>query len=250
MSKRYYGKRFVKRRSSSIKPKPRRVTPKPRMGGVRKYVRRAGRYARYVKRGARTVAKYGNDAEKALDLAEKIAGLMNIERKYNDVTTTLTNVTTSGSIFSLTSIAQGSGQSERIGDSIKLQGLTFRWWWAYGASNVVARVIVFIDKEGQIGTNVGSLLAAAGTIYGVTSPKNWEQSQDSKILYDTTIHSVDADDHYGRVHFKHIKLRRHVKYQAGTSNEISGALKVCVITSELSNSGTFRATARLTYTDD
>jgi len=73
------------------------------------------------------VAKFAGDAysvgERAYRGVKHILKLINIETKYFDYSLGSTTVTTSYNIVNVSSIPQGTDVSNRLGDSIKLQGL-------------------------------------------------------------------------------------------------------------------------------
>lgn len=216
------------------------------------------RYRRYKTRSKqRQWGKYGysNLAQTALKTAQWVAGLVNAEAKDYYVNQTTINPDHNGQIVSLNSgIVQGTSDSQRTGDSIKMKTLTLRGQLQAqtnlpGGAELV-RVIIFIDKQNEITTG-GDLLNIIGSNMSVLSPKDDDKYYQTSFLYDRTFNMSLAQ--YPQKMFKTIiKLNKHVKYNNSTNAIENGALKLFYITQQTSSTGAthFQFQSKLTFMDN
>lgn len=178
----------------------------------------------------------GGYAYSAFKLARRLADAVNIEYKERDTASSITPSWT-GSVASLVgNIAQGDGNAERVGDSIKLQNLTARMIVTPGSTNTeYLRVIFFHDKQNAITTGA-QLLQNVGSIQAIISPKNEDNKYMTKILYDKVIPIVPTS---AKAVFKDhivIPLNWHTHYTAGSTTVKDGDLKVAFFSSVTTNS--------------
>lgn len=224
---------------------------------MKRFRRRAKPYAKLASRGFRYARKYtskGSAGYRALTLARKLADAVNIEYKTQIGTGTV-NPTYSGTVVDLTSlIAQGSANGARIGDSLKLQNLTIRFYLEMDstpASNEQHRVIIYRDQQNAI-TSGALMLQTTGNIFAPISVKNADNKYSSNILLDR--HMTFANYAGGQVSRRFdvvIPLNFHVHYAAGTSTVKDNALKILFISDTVAASITaVRYYAQMSYTDD
>lgn len=187
------------------------------------------KYAKVASAGLKYVRKNytskGSTAYRALKMARRIADAVNIEYKERDTFNQITPTWT-GSVVSLVgNIIQGDGQSERVGDSIKLQNLTMRMIVTPGANTEYLRVIVFHDKQNAITTGA-QLLQNTGSIQTIISPKNEDNKYVSKVLYDKVIPIVPTSAKAVFIERKVFPLNWHCHYSAGSTTVKDGDLKI------------------------
>lgn len=212
--------------------------------------RRPMRRRRRQKRGWYSSAKrYGNMAYKAFRIASRLADVVNTEYKIHDYQATYTNtITYGGTVSSLVAIGQGAAQSQRVGDSIKLQNLMLRMSLGELTNKHRLRVIIFNDKNGDTVSTAADMLQTTGSAYSVISPKYYPERFRTKILYDR-VFSFDADEEF-QVYRKLIPLNFHVNYSPGTTSVYTNNLKILLINDSATGVGDHRVFARITYTDN
>ncbi len=203
-----------------------------------------------------SVGKYASDAwslakRTAYGLNE-IRKLINVETKFFDVNSSV-SADSSGTVISLSTLAQGLDVSNRIGDSIKLQDIFVNLFYTIGttATKTVLRAVVFRDLDGY-GTSPTVANVLTGGVY--LAPPQFLNKDRFSILYDefVTMQSVNDTDGVTIFHMPH---EGHIKYfnttAASTSNG-KGSLYLLLISNESAgtNSPTVNYSTRITYTDD
>ena len=116
---------------------------------------------------------WGSVAKTALKTAKWVAGLVNAEYKYFDVSPSLPIASTYNGYITgpLCAPPQGTDVESRTGDSIKMVNMTLRMIINYNGANYEnIRVIIVHDKENSI-VNVSDFLDITGTSMAILSPK-------------------------------------------------------------------------------
>lgn len=96
--------------------------------------------------------KVANVALKAMAIAKGVAALVNVEKKFIDLTQATPTAWNSGVILPLSLMAEGSGPSQRIGLSVRATSIQANLTIAINASSlppngdINARVMIFEDK--------------------------------------------------------------------------------------------------------
>ena len=113
----------------------------------------------------------------------------NIEEKAHYVTSAST-VSTAGQFVALSSVPQGIGRVQRIGDVLRKKRLNFAYTITAGAPGILAtadqynvvRVLIFVWKQdnGLATPTTANILNTSTT----TSPYNWDVRHDYQVLYD------------------------------------------------------------------
>jgi len=210
------------------------------------------RYKR--RRPARRYRRKGNNwiglAKKAFKTAKWVAGLVNAESKYDDTTSSNTNVDYNGTVVTLCNPAQGTSVNQREGDSIKMQNLTLRGscYLQGGLTGSVFRMIIYLDKENII-TAASDLLQVTGSSASVYSPKFQDTKFQSKVLYD----KVFMLDTVNMTQYKfdiNLKIDKHVNFTAGSTAIRDGALKMCFISNVTGTVPGVQYYSRVTYLDN
>lgn len=205
---------------------------------------RRKRYAR--KRGT----NWGSVAKTALKTAKWVAGLVNAEYKYFDVSPSLPISSSYNGYITgpLCAPPQGVDVESRTGDSIKMVNMTLRMLINYNGSNYEnVRVIVLHDKENSI-VNVSDFLDLTGSSLAVLSPKNQINQYDSKTIFDRT-YAISSNRPQVIIH-KVIKLNMHTHFQASTTTIKNNAIKLIVIGQQASSGSTFQYFSKITYLDN
>lgn len=198
-----------------------------------------------------TYASPGGTAWKALKLARRLADAVNTEFKLVDNFDSQA-ISSTGLMFSVlgTQPVQGLLDGNRIGDSIKMQNLTLRFYGQInGVQPSLIRVLVFEDKQTKIATPA-NLLAQVGTIHAVHSPKFFDTRFQTKVLLDTVIALNNDSPQPRREHV--IPINYHAQFNNGTQTVNTGDLKILFI-SNINTGGstpTLTWSTRLTFTDN
>lgn len=202
----------------------------------------------------RAVEKYAGDAYSlAVSTAKGLAAirkLINIETKILD-TSNGANISNSGTVSPVSSIAQGLDYTNRVGDSIKIQSMEFKFRWQIGASatKTFVRVLCLRDLDGY-GTTpaVTDILQAAD----VLSPFNCLNITRFSILYDEVevLTSVDTTASVGAYLTPHAG---HIKYLGSAASSASngkGSVYMLFLSSEATNTPRVDFYSRIYFTDD
>lgn len=211
----------------------------------RRYPKRRGGRRRFKRAGA----KAGSMAYSAYKMARKLMDAVNVEYKVYNTTASNVPADYTGSSTSLNIPSQGLLDTNRVGDSLKCQNLTFRFIGSRGTTDCFVRYIIYWDQQNQI--SLGSdLLENVGSQQAVISPKNYDNRFRSSILHDYS-HFLTASDPLCKSEIS-IPINRHTQFNGATTTIQTGALKVLVISSLVAGATTPSVTwnSRLSFTDN
>lgn len=215
------------------------------------YTKRYRRYRKtYKRRPKRSGTNWGSVAKTALKTAKWVAGLVNAEYKYWDVSPSLPIASTFNGYITgpLCAPPQGVDVESRTGDSIKMVNLTMRLLFQYNGANFEnIRVIIFRDKENSI-VNVSDYLDITGSIMSVLSPKNQINQYDTKTIFDKT-YAISENRPQVLVE-KVFKLDMHEHFQASTTNVKNNAIKMIIIGQQATAGTLFNYFSKITYLDN
>lgn len=202
-------------------------------------------------------AKAGSAAYTALKMARRLRDAVNIEYKYADTTSTALTPDYNGSYFSIigaanasAGIPQGTTDTTRVGDSIKLQNLTMRYTIARNGQDAWVRVFLLWDPQNKIAA-VSDVLQSTGSVLSVISPKNYDKRFQCKVLYEA-LHKLDSSGNALSKVDHVLSINKHTQFSAGSATAImSGDIKMLVISNVVTtNLPTMAYYLHLTYTDD
>lgn len=199
--------------------------------------------------GMKYVSK-GGLAYKALRLARKVANAVNVEYKAFDVQSTAGAVDYNGGVTSLMSgLAQGAADNQRIGDSLKVQNLTFRCFGARNGQDAWLRYMIIYDPQNQI-SSVTDVLAATGSGQSIVAPKNYDKRFRCRILHEKHM-ALTSGNPTLQMDDQVIPIDLHTQFSGGTTTILTGDIKLLVISNVVTtNLPTFTYYARLSYTDN
>lgn len=178
-----------------------------------------------------------------------------VEVKYLLTNHQSLSIDTTGELYSLTNVSQGTGDSNRIGDEIKISALELRINALYGDTTNYLRIIVFqwLANDDISAPIVGDVLydASSSIPYVLSYYNNDTLGSDYSVLYDK-VHSLNNTykTNFSQNIFIPMKYaKKKVQYVAGTTN---GSHKLYILL--CSDSGaiphvTVNMVARLTYVD-
>lgn len=205
----------------------------------------------------RNVERFAGDAYslgvRALAGVRKLASMINIEYKYFAKYTN-TNITNSPVISCQSLVPQGVAQGNRVGESIKLQSLTFQYvvnCISASTINNLIRIMLVRDLENPGADFVSTDLFTLPTTAYI-SDIVMANSERFTVLYDRTVvlSYINKDslvDSFTR------PMQSHIKYRASATSSTSnaeGALYLVVASNAGSNYPTIESNLSFTYTDD
>jgi len=215
----------------------------------RKYTKRRFNKKRTYRK-KRSGTNWGSIAKTALKTAKWVAGLVNAEYKYYDVSPSLPIASNYNGYITgpLCAPPQGTDVESRTGDSIKMVNMTLRMLVNYNGANYEnLRVIIVHDKENSI-VNVSDFLDLTGSSLAVLSPKNQINQYDSKTIFDKT-YGISANRPQVIIE-KVIKLNMHTHFQASTTTVKNNAIKLIVIGQQAASGSSFQYFSKITYLDN
>lgn len=214
-----------------------------------------------VRRGRRSnnkaqVSRFAGDAyslaERAVKGVKFLSKLINIETKFADFIAN-TGVTTTPIVVYVSALAQGLDISNRVGDSIRLQGLQYAFSISVSllctGPNWI-RILLVRDLQNQ-----GAAPVLTDVLTGLSSVAlpNYIQSSRYNILYDETVAFVREVGPMVDIRKGTIPLNGHVKYRstsAAAASAAEGSLFLMAVSSLAVNNPSLDYCVRLTYTDD
>jgi hypothetical protein len=106
-----------------------------------------------------TLEQVGREADNAWQGVKNIMKLLNVESKVLDYQVQFTS-TYGGNALNLSAIAQGVGDNQRTGDSLRVQRLRVRFWINWATANTPVTIVIGRSKDA---------FPAVGDIFEVTS---------------------------------------------------------------------------------
>lgn len=183
------------------------------------------RKRKIIKRGT----NWGSVAKTALKTAKWVASIVNTEYKYNIVSSSLTSVGWTGTLWTLCDPSQGVGATQRTGDSIKIKNIDLRGVIDFNIgmnTPETIRIIIFNDKLNKV-TAASDFLQYTGVYLATESDKNEDNKYNTKTIYDKRF-AISANK--PQANFKiDLKIDLHQHYTVGTTTITNNAIKMLVI---------------------
>lgn len=177
------------------------------------------KYNRRSRRPRRQGTNYIGLAKKAFSLAKWVAGLINVEKKTNQISFSSVGVTQTSAIYPLTLMSTGTSDITRNGNSIKAASNLFKYTLQLPAAATVGcavRFLVFIDKVSNGVTPISSDIFDNGITGDILAPYNRDNAGSRfRILKDVKLRlERNGRDHLiGSIY---TKLHHHVKFDDTT----------------------------------
>lgn len=154
------------------------------------------------------------------------------ETKYFDLGALATGITYAGSVADLTGVIQGNGDTNRIGDKLRMKHITLKYQLQQTTGPNMFRVIVFqyIGNTQISGAPGANTVLSGGTLSTANAPLamyTWDYRNQYIILYDK-LHCLNSQHPTIDVR-KEISLRfakKEIAYYSGTT---AGANKIYMI---------------------
>lgn len=229
---------YTKRR---YRPRRRRYIKKTKGGFLKKLV--DGTSNPYIKAGV-------NSIPYLIKSVGLLKSLVNSEYKYIDSGTVNLTFNNTGTVSYLTDVAQGLGDEDRIGNTILLKDIYFRYEIAMNAtaSATTIRVILFCDKETDgVSPTVGQVLETVNYL----APLNQDSSKRFVVLKDITMSMSIYNNRIKAGKFYKI-LNIHTRYD-GTGATVADARQnqffLLTISNEVSAVPTINYNCRIKFYD-
>ncbi len=206
-----------------------------------------------------TKAEVSRFAGDAYDLASRavrgvqyITKLINIETKYVD-TISSASLTTTPTVVYVSALAQGTDVSNRVGDSIRIQGLSYAFT-LYGntASTGVTQVRVMLVRDLQNQGATPTTTDVITNLSAVAQPVYLQRTR-YNILYDESVLLFRETGPLVDMRKGSIAQNGHIRYRGTTTAVTSaaeGSLFLMAFSTAVSNAPTLDYSVRLLYTDD
>lgn len=233
--------------------------------------RRKQRYESW-KKGMNT---YGKVAMTALRVAKEVKGLVNVEIKWLDTIATSTAVNTTPAINSLTAIAQGVTENQRIGESVKAKNLSLRLNLKWNGTSADAkyaqraRILLVRDLQqgavtsapiiGNILQNTANAQQLMQSYINKDQGKRWNILFDKIFVQDNEVGGITIDYYYKfakdtrQIDRVSRKCDPHIRFHSAGATDYEFGHVWLIIIGDLP-SGTATATAeymaRLNYIDN
>lgn len=217
----------------------------------RKYVKRYNRRRRYNRGGFssayRTISKYTN-WDTVWKAIKDVKELINVERKFFDVSQSGLAPGTAGAVYPLSQIAQGDAYNNREGNSCKVISELLRMEFALNTANEYdfMRCILFIDNENSNATPaVTDVLESANTNSSLNhvNGKRFSIIRDAKIALKKDMNATQYKTFS--------KLKNHLKWSSGTATDTrEGHIYLLVIGAQNVNPSNFSYNNRIRFVDN
>lgn len=206
------------------------------------------------------VGKYFGDAwslaKRTASGLNEIRRLINVEEKVLQTDNASASFDTTGTVYSLTTIAQGTDYDERIGNSIKLISLEInaRIFMNTSSGQTVYRFIVFrdLDGYGTAPTTSDLLDGGIGTSTAPMSFVDFLRRKRFSILFDErgTLSPQGERGVYVSVHMEHDGHVLYLGTTAAAASNGKGSIYLAVLSDETTNAPTIAFQSRVIFTDD
>ena len=179
-----------------------------------------------------------------------LKSMINVEKKLHSLTASI-NPSSTGTITHVTQIAQGDGQGNREGNSIKTTYFGFRGRCSLNASasNTFLRVMLIRDTQQQSDTTpaISDVLENVS----VSSFLNPETLGRYTVLFDQTYSLESAGSTGSRTIEFNKKLNSHVRFNGSAAGDIQkGGLFLIFLSDHPTNTPGLAYEARLRYVDN
>lgn len=210
------------------------------------------------------VGQYASDAwslaKRTASGLNEIRKLINIETKFLDTQQSSTTISTTGTVFPVSEIAQGLTSTTRVGDSIRLQHFELRGRCTISATanTSLLRLLVVrdLDGYGTAPTVTDILETATPAVSAPLAPYRFNKRQRFSILFDELfglVGSAAYDGNSEEVFSFMTSHQGHILYLGATAAAASdgkGSVYVVAVSDEGTNTPSIAFTSRILFTDD
>jgi len=177
------------------------------------------------------------------------------EHKYAASSETSTGFDYSGLLSDLTAIAQGSTDTTRVGDRIRLDSLHFSFYFTAGDTTNLCRIVLFqwFPPSGSFAPVIGTnLFLTTGSILAPISQYLVDFESNFRVLYDKLFYLSTTVTQSGTI--QHIDVRkfpqRNLQYVAGGTSGSGHLYRLVISDSAAVPNPTICSTWLVRFTDD
>ncbi len=192
---------------------------------------------------------------KALGIALATKRLLNVEFKSIDNVLNVQPITTTGLTLNLATIGQGTGESEREGNQIKVTSVYLDYFISINASatDTTIRIMIFVDKQPNgASTTLTELLSDPTSPANIVSPINLGNKYRINMLYNKR-HQLSINGRRNAQGKRYIKQQLKVRY-SGSGSTISALttnnIRFIAISDEATNTPTIECSMRTRFIDN
>lgn len=205
-------------------------------------------------RAVRTGASVATTAYKAYKGVQAIRKLVNVEVRKLDIpdTSTYNPDNSTGSVFHLSALAEGDSDNARTGNSIMGKYLTVRYTCIKHASASATNVRMLIVRDNQqiadSSPTIAQLLDTNGSDYCL-APLNDDTVGRFQVLHDVS-YQLDANRLF-KTSKINLPIKFHIRFNGNADTDIQrNGIYLLVVTSEATNTPTFKFYSRLGFHDN
>jgi hypothetical protein len=233
-------KTIVNRENKKKGPRRRRKSPPKDETPLEEFSRKLNKLSqmpspqagpRLFKEGAGgTLEQVGREADNAWAGVKKIMSLLNVEGKAFDYSSSGTS-TYAGALLNCSQVAQGVGDNQRTGDSMKITRLRANFKLVYTSGNVLVQLVVGRSKDAI--PAIADVFDTLGTGYAGLSFENHDQRKADKWLWHRTVR-IDATKPTEYVSCDLHGLGVDTLFANATTNQTSGTYWVAILCDNVS----------------
>jgi hypothetical protein len=149
------------------------------------------------------------------------------EKKFLATEQTAVGIGSSGTVYDISAISQGTSDSNRVGDSVTLDRLRLSYAWAAGDTTNVCRLVVF-QWNVQSTPLISSVLLYSSALLVPYAMPAIDTQKEFKILYDRSDYiSTSSPTIAGDI--VEIKMPGKIQFQAGSSSSGTGKIYMIAV---------------------
>lgn len=206
--------------------------------------------------GAKNAYKFAKKNPKkalgyAVDGVRLLKELVNVEKKFIDSATSGT-ITTTPVVTLLTGVAQGNDYNNRNGDSIKLHGLSIKYYDAKSsaaAESIFGRLLIVLDKDSRQATPAYTDVMTSVSPAAHTNV----DGHDRFVILADHMFTESEEERRAQVWEKYIPLDIHAKYNSTGDTVTSCAqnhIYAMFVTDQPTNGSAFVLNWRVSFYDN
>lgn len=191
----------------------------------------------------------------ALRTAKLAQSMLNVEYKVKDNQQNAVAVASGGVGADLINLAQGTSNSTREADSIKVTSVFLNYYISMNgsATDTTVRVLLVQDKQPNgAGSTLAGILEFPSITENIVSPLNLAGKYRFRVLYDK-IHrmSINGNRTVGGKKYKKLQMKVRYDGNAGTIADITtNSLALWIMSDEATNTPLIESSVRVRYVDN
>lgn len=191
----------------------------------------------------------------AYNMAKSALKLINVEKKFHNLTHSALAISSAATLHNIVEIAQGDTNSTRDGDSLKIISLMFKFTCKIHASALQTFIRVMLIKDtahNSTTPTIGNILTSTGINASIVSGLAMNNRGRFQVLMNEIV-SLDQNGKQSSVINKYFNLEQHILYSGATgaaSEQTRNSLYFIFISDEVTNTPTITYYSRLRFVDN